>query len=156
MSLLAIAAVSLGSFPSGEDALELVRNAFASSCVECHAGERPKAGLELTGDPLEIARADPELWLELIDRVELGEMPPARGESPAGLPQDARTALVAVHYGHVIAVCTVTGHRHVRRARSVPHGSMVHAAMVRSPVIHVGHSTACRCGLLARRYRFGL
>ena len=95
MSLLAVAAVSLGSFPSGEDALEQVRTAFASSCVECHSGERPKAGLELTGDPLEVAGAEPELWLELIDRVELGEMPPARGESPAGLPQDARTALVA-------------------------------------------------------------
>ena len=61
MSLLAVAALALGSFPSGEDALEQVRTAFASACVECHSGERPKAGLELTGDPLEVDGAEPEL-----------------------------------------------------------------------------------------------
>ena len=92
MSLIAIAAVSLGSSPSGEDALELVRTAFASSCVECHSGERPKAGLELTGNPLEIPGADPELWLELIERVELGEMPPAGGGVSAGLEEPEREA----------------------------------------------------------------
>ena len=95
MSLFAAAAVALGPLAAGQDAVQRVRTAFAASCVECHSGERPKAGLALAGDPLDLVKAEPELWLELIERVELGEMPPAGGGVSAGLEEPEREALVA-------------------------------------------------------------
>ena len=40
-------------------------------CVRCHGAEKQKGGLRLDSPP-----SDPEIWLEIADRLELGEMPP--------------------------------------------------------------------------------
>lgn len=58
-------------------------------CVECHGGEKPAAGLNLTGqrtaDQLLIQEA---LWFQVLERVESGSMPPK--DAPPLAPADKR------------------------------------------------------------------
>jgi mono/diheme cytochrome c family protein len=99
--LLLLALAPAAATPAGlhgDDPVQRVAAAFQESCTSCHGGERPKAGLDLGGNPSELLARDPELWRELITRVEDGDMPPPprAGDAPApSLAPDARAALLA-------------------------------------------------------------
>ena len=57
---------------------------FEQHCVKCHGLKKQKANLRL--DTLEWKPGDPknlEVWREIADRLELGEMPPEDEPQPA-------------------------------------------------------------------------
>jgi mono/diheme cytochrome c family protein len=49
-------------------------------CFECHDGESKKGGLDLAA--LEFVPGKAELWVKIHDRIEAGEMPPAKQPRP--------------------------------------------------------------------------
>ena len=61
-------------------------------CFECHAGDSPEGGLNLTTMPTNYADAEVRRrWTFLYDRVHAGEMPPKSAEQPG---TDARSAFL--------------------------------------------------------------
>ena len=76
---------------SGEVAA-LVKN----YCVDCHSGNKPKAGLNLAA--LKFDAAEPStlaVWIRIHDKIADGEMPPPDDEQPS--PAARRAALGALH-----------------------------------------------------------
>lgn len=60
-------------------------------CIECHGSESPKAGLNLESITLD-RLDDPRVfstWVKIHDRVEAGEMPPAKRTPPPPAERDA-------------------------------------------------------------------
>jgi hypothetical protein len=52
-------------------------------CLDCHAGEAPEAGLDLTAISVDLADAEVRRrWVYLHDRVAQGEMPPKSADQP--------------------------------------------------------------------------
>ncbi len=53
-------------------------------CLDCHAGVRPEAGLDLAADPVDVTDAEiRRRWVFLYDRVFTGEMPPSSEPKPS-------------------------------------------------------------------------
>ncbi len=56
---------------------------FQQHCYECHAGESPEAGLDLTTIPIDATDAEVRRrWVVLHDRIAAGEMPPKDASRP--------------------------------------------------------------------------
>src|SRR3954454_11205328 len=75
-----------------------IRPLLARYCVDCHGGNKPRAGLNLTsyGDELSILK-DRKLWGRLAEYVETGEMPPEGKAQPTQAEVERFTqALAAV------------------------------------------------------------
>src|SRR5437660_11355599 len=52
-------------------------------CVECHDSDTKKAGLDLTALPFEPKAHDNfAKWVQILDRVSTGEMPPKKKSRP--------------------------------------------------------------------------
>ena len=65
---------------------------LARYCYECHSGDAPEGGLDLTTLPADFADADVrQRWVYLHDRVADGEMPPKSAQQPG---TEAKAALV--------------------------------------------------------------
>ena len=67
-----------------------------SHCVDCHGGDKPDAGLNLT--QLMHDLADPRAfgtWVRVHDRLEAGEMPPPDADQPS--PDERRAAVSTLH-----------------------------------------------------------
>jgi hypothetical protein len=65
-------------------------------CVDCHSGEKPEAGLDLTEVKFDLAdqRAF-ATWVRVHDQLEAGEMPPADADQPS--PDERRAAVGTLH-----------------------------------------------------------
>ena len=62
-------------------------------CTECHAGAKPKAGIQLSGArTIEQLAAERDHWFHVLDALEAGTMPPKDEKQPT--PTE-RAALVA-------------------------------------------------------------
>lgn len=61
---------------------------FEQHCVRCHGVEKQKGDLRLDSLP-----ADPEMWLEIADRIEFAEMPPEDEPQPSASDSSAIVAL---------------------------------------------------------------
>ena len=76
---------------------------FKQHCVRCHGVKKQKGDLRL-----DTLRADAELWQEIADRLELGEMPPEGESQPPATEIEAIVALATqnaaqhAHTGHVV------------------------------------------------------
>lgn len=85
-ALLALAPAAARGQASSGDPPSFERDArglFERYCLACHAGETPRAGLDLARfDSPERAVAEPELWALVRERVALGEMPPEGRAQP--------------------------------------------------------------------------
>ena len=51
-------------------------------CIECHSGPKPKSALDLESAAPASLLQDSELWLDLVARIESGDMPPAKRPRP--------------------------------------------------------------------------
>jgi len=63
---------------------------FKANCIQCHGPEKQKGKLRL--DNLKWAPEDPnnlELWQEIVDRVDIGEMPPEEEPQPKAADKEA-------------------------------------------------------------------
>lgn len=65
-------------------------------CVDCHSGEKPEAGLDLTKVKFDLAdqRAF-ATWVRVHDQLEAGEMPPPDADQPS--PDERRAAVGTLH-----------------------------------------------------------
>ncbi|MFN0128287.1 MAG: DUF1592 domain-containing protein, partial [Verrucomicrobiales bacterium] len=93
-ALLAVSGVSprtAGAQEPGEVAA-LVK----SNCVDCHSGNKPDAGLDLTELKFDLAdRRSFATWVRVHDKVAAGEMPPPDEEQPT--PEARRGAVAQLH-----------------------------------------------------------
>lgn len=68
---------------------------FEKHCNECHDGDTKKGGLDLTSSKWEPGDTrNFEAWVKLFDRVNKGEMPPAKKPQPAAAERQAFLASV--------------------------------------------------------------
>lgn len=59
-------------------------------CVSCHGETKPKAGLSLHNlSPLPVKRAEIAAWRQVLEKIELGEMPPKSAKQPAAEERQA-------------------------------------------------------------------
>lgn len=90
MSPVVYSCVALLAVSAVEPPVE-VRELLDSSCVECHAGDEPAGGLDLTSLPFDLQdRNVLRRWTQVFDRTAGGEMPP----QPDRLPPARRAALL--------------------------------------------------------------
>jgi hypothetical protein len=79
----AAVAASAASARPQETFERAVRPVLAARCALCHAADEPEAGLDLLAFATEAeARARPEVWALVRDRLAWGEMPPAGAAQP--------------------------------------------------------------------------
>ncbi len=70
--------------PSVGDFDATVRPLLAKHCISCHSGEKPKGKLRLDTLPRSFAdSATRDHWLEVVERLKSGEMPPKGKPRPA-------------------------------------------------------------------------
>jgi hypothetical protein len=68
-----------------------IRSLIEQTCLDCHGGDNPKAGLDLTSLPFELNdRSVRQRWILVHDFVKQGKMPPDRED----LADEARNELV--------------------------------------------------------------
>jgi len=73
---------------------------FAQHCVRCHGPERTKAGLRLDQLRWDAQREETqERWLEVLERLESGEMPPEEEPRPSRDEVEALTAAIRTAIG---------------------------------------------------------
>jgi hypothetical protein len=94
LALLAYQAVATDPTPAQDPAAaplerqfrDTVRPVLQAHCAECHGGEKPKAGLDLTAYPTADAVArDFRRWEAVQEHLKAGSMPPeSRRPRPAG------------------------------------------------------------------------
>lgn len=76
---IVIAAPTLSSAPLPEP----IQHLFNHHCYECHDEDVQKGDLDLTALPVDFKNpADFQQWIEILDRVEAGEMPPEKEPRP--------------------------------------------------------------------------
>lgn len=62
-------------------------------CVSCHGEKKPKAGLSLSNlSPLPVKRAEIDTWRTVLEKIDLGEMPPKSAKQPT---TEERRAIIA-------------------------------------------------------------
>ncbi|MDA0591406.1 MAG: DUF1592 domain-containing protein [Planctomycetota bacterium] len=97
LSVTVIALLALGgvlSSPVNAQVPGEIAAIVKSHCVDCHGGDKPDAGLNLT--QLKFDLADPRAfgtWVRIHDKIAAGEMPPPDAEQPT---PDARRAVVGL------------------------------------------------------------
>ncbi len=87
---------------------------FEKHCTECHDGEVKKGGLDLTTSawkPEE--RGNFDAWVKLFDRVNKGEMPPAKKPQPAAAERQTFLASLKA------PLCEVNRHEQVTSGRTL-------------------------------------
>lgn len=78
---------------------EVARPFLEAHCIRCHGGATVQGDLDLTGaDDRAVAR-DPEDWEWLLERVELGEMPPAGEAAPDAVARERFTTWLRSQVG---------------------------------------------------------
>ena len=66
-----------------DDPEALLRKYLKAHCVECHGEEVRKRDLRLDVLPRDLAKAESfAAWIKVHDKIESGEMPPAKRERP--------------------------------------------------------------------------
>lgn len=97
-------------------------------CTECHDGEVKKGGLDLTALPFKPEeRKNFDHWVKLYDRVNKGEMPPAKKQQPEAA--DVKTFLAALKAPlreHEVAQQTANGRTVLRRLNRTEYENTVH------------------------------
>ncbi|NDB77669.1 MAG: hypothetical protein EB141_18830, partial [Verrucomicrobia bacterium] len=84
---LAVAQDAVSTFSSR------VQPLLKTYCTECHAGTKPKAGIQLSGArTVEQLATERDHWFRVLDALEAGTMPPKDEQQPT--PAE-RAALVA-------------------------------------------------------------
>ena len=74
---------------------EAIDGFFQHHCLDCHSGQKPEAGLDLTALPRDLA--DPKAMRTMVrihDRIARGEMPPVDAERPPAAEVAAVTRLL--------------------------------------------------------------
>ncbi|PAW88191.1 MAG: hypothetical protein B9S33_04980, partial [Pedosphaera sp. Tous-C6FEB] len=86
--------MSFASLAAGQDTFPTrVQPLLKTYCVECHAGAKPKAGVQLAGSrTADQLAAERDHWFRVLDALEAGTMPPKDEKQPT--PAE-RAALVA-------------------------------------------------------------
>ncbi len=78
---------------------DVARPFLEAHCIRCHGGATVQGDLDLTGaDDRAVAR-DPEDWEWLLERVELGEMPPAGEAAPEAAARERFTTWLRAQVG---------------------------------------------------------
>ena len=90
-SHLLILTLALALLPDDGSAIESPAF-FQEHCIRCHGAEKQKGDLRLDSIP-----TDPEMWLEIADRLEFAEMPPEDEPQPAAADVEAMVALAKRH-----------------------------------------------------------
>ncbi len=81
LSVMASASESSPSFASELE--RLVRPFLERHCVDCHGGEEPKGDLTLRGIQVDFSdAAQVDTWQAVLEKLELGEMPPKKRPRP--------------------------------------------------------------------------
>jgi len=87
---------------------ERIQPLIAQYCLTCHSTEKHKGDLDLEPfDSLAAVRRQPKIWLEVVDKLGSGEMPPAKAPQPSvaerellrGFAQAVLIDLAAAHAG---------------------------------------------------------
>ncbi len=81
---LSVMAGAAESSPSSASELErLVRPFLERHCVDCHGEEKPKGDLTLRGIQVDFSdEAQVDTWQAVLEKLELGEMPPKKRPRP--------------------------------------------------------------------------
>lgn len=76
-----------------------VESLFRTHCYSCHGSDKPKGALRIDKlDPDIIKGRDREHWLDVMDRLEFGDMPPE--SSPALKREDRELMMAWIAQGH--------------------------------------------------------
>lgn len=85
-------------------------------CVSCHGPEKSKANLRIDElDPDLLAGADGDLWEEVYNQLNIGDMPPEDEEQPTAAEREKISAWVHGQIHHAAEVKRSTGGRNVLR-----------------------------------------
>ncbi len=111
-SALAFIALSASAqVPSGTEAAvytQRIQPLLAQYCLECHSSEKRKGDLDLEQfDSLASVQKQPKTWIDVVEKLGSGEMPPAKATQPAvaereelrGFAEAVLVELAAAHAG---------------------------------------------------------
>jgi len=85
-------------------------------CLKCHGPEKVKAELRVDRlDPDLVKGDDAEHWEEVLNNLNIGDMPPEEEPQPTSAERDIITIWVAKQLRHVAEVKRSTGGRNVLR-----------------------------------------
>ncbi|MCB1224674.1 MAG: DUF1587 domain-containing protein, partial [Verrucomicrobiales bacterium] len=69
-----------------EDFESEIRPLLAEYCFDCHGAEKQKGDIRLDQlDPHVVTGADAEMWSDVLDQINLGEMPPRKAAQPSAV-----------------------------------------------------------------------
>lgn len=73
-----------------------VRPFLQQHCIGCHSGKMPDGKLSLATPHIELAKqaTNIEIWKNVLDKLETGEMPPENSDQPT--PQDRLAAVQSI------------------------------------------------------------
>ncbi|MCF7787582.1 MAG: DUF1592 domain-containing protein [Prosthecobacter sp.] len=109
-------------------------------CTECHDGDVKKGGLDLTALAFKPEdRKNFDLWVKVYDRVNKGEMPPAKKPRPeAAALQSFQAALKTPLRGYELAEQTKNGRTVLRRLNRTEYENTVHDLLgISLPLKHI-------------------
>ncbi len=96
VALLAALLFFSGVFPATAQVPGEVAALVQKHCFDCHSGEKPEAGLDLTKVKFDLAdQRTVATWVRVHDQLEAGEMPPPDADQPS--PDDRRAAVGSLH-----------------------------------------------------------
>ena len=82
LTLLAFAGVGRAGEPAAERTGDPVAELLGQSCLDCHAGADPAAGLDLGAANARHVGAAAEVWENVVRKLRTGQMPPAEMPRP--------------------------------------------------------------------------
>lgn len=75
---------SLGDSARGDQSLEKLKPFLGQYCYECHGAEKQKGEIRLDTLGTDLAKHENlEIWQNVLDQLNLGEMPPRKAEQPS-------------------------------------------------------------------------
>ena len=118
IAIIAIVAVGAGSFSRSSLALERpdYKAFFTKYCINCHGPEESEGDLRLDTLPADFAKRQPAAkWVEVLDRLNLGEMPPEDETRPEPEELAKITDWITAELANIQSQANSTGGRVVLR-----------------------------------------
>lgn len=109
-------AILLCTHTSADDFASATRPFLRSYCVQCHGPETQKSDLRLDTLDIDVVNGSgTDMWQEVLDRINLGDMPPDEAKQPKAKERKRFVALLTMQLRKASQSSQLTGGRNIMR-----------------------------------------